>query len=77
MKVQFHVFTRGWGSEAQFDVGVGTVDGLVATGAPAGALTKTGGVIARWTHRRGRSRMCVEVALQTQSGIALREHLLV
>lgn len=72
--------------EAEFNVGVRTVDGFVATGAPACALIEAAGgtssgigrtVTTGWAHGIGCLGVTINVALQAERRIALGEHLLI
>jgi len=69
---------RVWGLEAKFDVGVGSVHGLVAAGAPAGALLETADVTSsrRWAECSS-AGSCIRVTLEAECRIAFGEHLLV
>ncbi len=75
-----------WGLEAEFDVGVGAVNGFVAAGAPASALVEAAGsatcgigwaVTTGGAHGVGGAGMAVKVALEAEGGIPLSEHLLI
>ena len=64
--------------EAEFNVGVGTVDGLMATGTPAGAAQDIARVATGRAHGRiGFLAARISVALDAQGLVAFGKHLLV